>query len=175
MLRSSTLFLFLLFLVIPTIARERMKISFPGDSSFTCTLQVLLQAKPQQLHNHFSKRETSLKLIGSADTAFYQEDEVVARFKAFNYRATSKTKLLKAPDSLQLTMVVTSFSHNWRVVPKVLKGHSNYHFKATKKGTLFIYTQEVKTDRKLNGLHKFLIRWQLKPLARQLLNECKRF
>lgn len=172
---KSCMILLLLICAHPCLARDKMNISFPNDSSFSCTLQVKLQEKPQKLYKHFSKRETSLKLIGSADTAFYQGDAIVAQFKAFNYRATSKTKLLTNPDSLQLTMVVTSFTHNWRVVPKVIKGHSHYRFSATETSTLFVYTQEVKTDRKLNGLHKFLIRWQLKPLAKQILKECKKF
>lgn len=170
-----TFVLFILAYTVPTIAREKMVIAFPNDSGFTCTLQVYLPEKPQKIYDHFLKKETSLRLIGSADTAFFRNGEIVTYFKAFNYQATTKTTLHINPDSLQLTMKVTSFTHNWEVVPKVQKGYSLYRFIEKGKGTLFIYTQEVNADRKLKGLHKFLIRWQLKPLAKQILNECNRF
>ncbi len=163
--------LVLLLLAVTLQAGEKLTIAFPRDSLFTCTMQLTLKPSPRACYDHFRAVETCLKLTGKASKSYAEGAHIVAKFRAFGYRATTRTHLLEKPAQLTLENDVRSFEHNWKLVPKVRSGVARYRFVAAGRGTTLYYSQEVRLDRRLRPLHRFLIRWQLRALEKQLLTQ----
>lgn len=143
---------------------------------FTCSLVVDVPVEPELLLNHFAQDSIVPIVKGAADSVYKEgPEQFVSLFNAFGYEATARIFRRVDFDAREVNITIRSFERNWKSVPKVVKGGAQYRFESIESGCRFHYTQTVKVDRTLNAVQRFLVRWQLQPIGKQLERELEQF
>lgn len=159
--------IFFLFFVSFAFGSDMDSLLVDGDS-FSFNISIHSSRSKDQLFKLLTSDSATLNLRGSAHSVkILQNEQIETIFQAFGYRAVTITEKKTLPDH-KITIMVKSFSHNWKLVPQVKFGCATYNIEYTDSGSVLIYSHEVKLDRPISWFTKALIKWQLKPFIQDL-------